>query len=400
MMPAGPSWIARLRLLIVLSALLATSVCAAAPRGTRGKIPRLRGRAVAIDMGSNGVKLIATNKRGKVVYEGRHNTALGAGVGADKLLPVANQKRAKQALGKLMKDIAKLDIPKRNVSMIATAAVRNATGRPALGAKLGQEKLDGPGFLAQLGQRFAIGGDKTVLTGRQEAEHGYRGALLAWSPARLRAELGHDVARLTVIDTGGGSHQVSTGTQAGISAAGSTQIGSQVVRDKVFIDDAGRPLAKLNARQLAAADQRLAKLLTKLPVPTSKLQGSQPLLTGGFSKLLRVYFGRDHVTAGEIRALRSELASRGPKARRDLLWQRVQSVRKDAAHGKTALSPKDIEAQLVALGFVEKKHASKGGTLAAKATLVLRVLELAGFRGDSQIVLLSGTDARHAMLAR
>lgn len=385
-------WVARACLLVGVAAL--ASPVWAKKRTQASPRLRLRHRAAAIDLGSNSVKLVVTNRRGKVVFDRKISSALGQGIGGDKLLPAANQKRVIKAVNRLVKDARRRSVEPGRIKLGATAAVRNATGSDAGNGKLGRDKLSGKSFLKQLAGTFGIG-ETMVLSGRAEAELGFRGAMLAWPSKRLEAVIGGAVKKVAVFDTGGGSHQVTVGTLSGgpvaVTVAGSSQFGSHMVRDAVM---GGKVSA--SSAELALADRKLATVVKKLPIDGAKLRGAQPILTGGFAKFLRVYFGRDKVTVSDIRKLRDELAPLDPERRRRHIKKRLHKNQRDPRpETQLGLSAKEFSRQAAALGF--SGRGKSGKSLPAKATLLLRVFDLAGYKAD-QGLLISGTDVRHALL--
>ena len=214
-----------------------------------------------------------------------------------------------------------------------------------------------------------------MLSDQQEAELGYRGALRGWR--------GKKRARLVMIDTGGGSHQVVVGTGKRIVSAGSTQIGSNFVAENVLVDAQGRPLEVATPADLAAADRRIAGFVTGLPVNPSLTSGATLMTTGGVSKFLYHHFGSHTVTRDQIRALRERVASVAPEERGRIMKRDVNGRR----------LPGRVR-RMLGLHADGAAGGSYGRKLPAKLTLLLHLMKLSG--QDS--IFLSQTDARHVLV--
>jgi hypothetical protein len=362
----------RTRFGVVLVA-LALSLAGAGTEVQAGGDRASRPRA-AIDIGSSGIKLLVVKPSGKIVHDEKVGASLGKGIGPDRLLPKANQERAKAALEHLIRQAKKHDVRAREIRVVATAAVRDANGRADAAAKAAG-KRNGRGFIRDavrspsgLGLRLA-----RVLSGVVEAELGFRGALRGWPGARDQ--------KVVVIDTGGGSHQVTVGSRAGgIEAGGSTPVGSNRVKETVLVDDQGAELDTLTPTQLAAADQRLAALIPRLPIDAGKVTGAPLLLTGGVAKFLFHHFRASTVTRAQLVLLRQQIAGLSPSMRERWLSRDI--------HGDKL--SKD-ERRL--LGFMEVGDLNEdyGGKATAKLSIVLRLMDLAG----GQQIQLTQTDVRH-----
>jgi exopolyphosphatase/pppGpp-phosphohydrolase len=368
-----------------LAWLLLTLLVAPAAARARGE-QRGAGYRAVIDYGSSSAKMIIADPTGRVVLDVKQSTRLGQGVGRDRLLPQANRDRGLAALRSFVGLAQGYGIAPQEIDLFATAAMRNTTGQVTPRARA-EHKQPGAAHLEQeiKGQLGFV--KARILSGEQEAQLGYRGVLSGWPVERLARQLGKPVARVAVFDTGGDSNQCTVGSACGaIGASGSIQIGSHRVR-QVMAEALGKDQETFSASDLQRADRKLARVMTRLPVRHAEVRGAVPLLTGGFGKFLRYHFGRDEVTRGEIEALRLELASMD-------LAQRGRFVRQQP--GTRRLLGKEA---LAALGIQKPAEArSYGEALPAKATLMLRVLYLAGVRQPSDKVLLSDADSRHAVL--
>jgi exopolyphosphatase / guanosine-5'-triphosphate,3'-diphosphate pyrophosphatase len=327
----------------------------------------------AIDMGSSSIKMVVTDSRGRVVRDVKVGASLGRGIGPDRLLPRANQERAVAGLKGFIAAARRYGIEPGEIDVITTAAVRNANGRVTRAAR-DQGKATGRQFIER-----QVRGDlglvrARILTGRQEALLGYKGALAGIDAG--------STARFVVVDTGGGSHQVIAGTRSAILEAGSTQIGSNYVAEKVLVDSRGRRLDVLGPRDLARADRRLARAVPSLPISSESARGGEPVAIGGVSKFLRAYFRKDQVSRQELEALHIEVGAL-PAARRLAL------VSRDAS-GKPFTR---LERSMLGLA-APKGEGDYGDKLPAKLTLLLRLMEIL----DEPTLRLSPTDARHALV--
>jgi exopolyphosphatase/pppGpp-phosphohydrolase len=355
-------------LALLLAALVGLAGDVDAGRG--GRRPR-----AAIDIGSSGIKLLVTDRKGRVVVDEKIGASLGKAIGADRLLPRKNQKRARRALERLVARAEAHGVPREKIEVVATAAVRNADGfRDPTARSAG--KSTGSAFMKRvvrgkqgLGLRRA-----RILTDHEEAILGYQGV--------IRGRPVKNGERLLVIDTGGGSHQVVAGAGKRILAAGSTQIGSNQVSEKVLIDAAGAPLDAASPSDLAAADRRIAKLVTELPIGGGFGQGSTIIVTGGVSKFLYHHFRKSSVTRAELEALRQRVAGVPASKRGRILKRDVTGAR---------LSRREKE--LLGLHKQGSSAGSYGRKLPAKLTLLLRLMTLAG----GATLELSQTDARHLL---
>ena len=373
------------------AALSANTALAKTDRGGRSRA-RVAAYRAAVDFGSSSAKLLVLDRSGRAVVDVKQGTKLGAGVGADRLLPAANQRRGLSALRRFIGVAAGFGIAPADLALGATAATRNTTGIADASAHAEGKKSGAEYLRDDIARGLGIH-QARILSGRQEAELGFRGALADWPQERLQREMARGgrvragAPLVVVIDTGGSSNQTTVGTPSGkIEAAGSIQIGSHRVRQ--LMEDGATSKVTYSASELAQADRRLARVMTRLPVRHALVKDAALVVTGGFGKFLRAHFGRDRVTRGEIEALRVELCAKD-------LPQRGRFVRRH--QGRRNLL---TDQWLRALGIETTAAArSYADGLPAKATLMLRVLQLAGLTAPTDTILLSATDTRHALIA-
>jgi exopolyphosphatase/guanosine-5'-triphosphate,3'-diphosphate pyrophosphatase len=307
----------------------------------------------AIDLGSSSAKMLVLEKTAsgfRMVVDLKIGCALGKGVdnGAD--IPAGNQERAVAALQQLVGVAKEHGVDVGSIPLVTTAVVRNAT--------------NGADFVARVAREVGLAA--RVLSGDEEADLGYRGALgtLLDTPG-LYASL----------DLGGGSFQLAVGTEQGLTGGGSTQVGSNFILDTLInphVDADGR----IPAAVLTSIDLELART-APLPLPAEQLAGRTLLATGGVSKFLRVQVGSDVVTRDEIVALRSQLAALS-------IPERSAFVQ----HGKS-----DAEKEALGIG-TRDGAADYGKKLPASMSLLLRILD--GLSVTE--VRVSSTDARHALV--
>jgi exopolyphosphatase/pppGpp-phosphohydrolase len=202
---------------------------------------------------------------------------------------------------------------------------------------------------------------------------GYAGAV-----AMMKGEPG----KYATLDLGGGSFQLAVGTEKGIEAGGSTQIGSNLIVD-TMLAPAARADGVGDPAIFDVVDARLLKEAA-LPLDAGLLRGRTLVATGGVSKFLRAHFGRDTISRAEIDALRRQVLVM-PYAERAALVQTTAAGAPKDDDTKRALGVDTVEG---AIDFGKK--------LPASASLMLRILD--GLGVDS--IRVSETDARHALIAR
>jgi exopolyphosphatase/pppGpp-phosphohydrolase len=312
------------------------------------------GTWAAIDLGSSSAKMLVmrVNADGssKVLVDAKIGAALGKDVVPGEDIPAENQKRALDALTEFLKEAAQHGVQAEDIPMITTAVVRNAP--------------HGADFVAKI---HALGLERArVLSGDEEANMGFTGAL-----TMMNGKPG----RYATLDLGGGSFQLAMGSEKGMEAGGSTQLGSNIILDELLAPVAA-PDGRGTRAHLDAVD---AALETKAPMPldVAALQGRTLVATGGVSKFLRAHFGKDVISRDDVDKLRLDVISL-PYA------DRVAFVQA----GKDELTKK-------ALGVETEKGAlDYGKKLPASASLLLHILEKLGVNE----VRVSETDSRHALI--
>jgi exopolyphosphatase/guanosine-5'-triphosphate,3'-diphosphate pyrophosphatase len=352
---------ARFRLWLAQGIVLALAGGAAARRAA------YRG---AIDIGSGSSELLIVDRKGRPRVDEKLETGLGRGLGVDRLLPKANRKRQMRVLRHFIRRAARFGLRAEDLQAMATAALRNANSRVDKAARKGK-RITGAHFLGgHLQGKLGLARAR-IVTGNEEAILSWRGALIGWR--------GPLPARVVVVDAGAGSHQVVAGTPTMVTAAGSTQVGSDFVATRALVDRSGAELDVITEKDFAAADRQLRAQVPRLPIDRAQVRGATPILVGAVAKLLRRHLGRDQVTAAELDGLRRALGAVPATARPAIL-------RRDVAGRK--LSRQDLEL----LGF---HKGSQGSKVPAKLTLVRHVMRLLGARA----FYLVDTDARHALVA-
>lgn len=308
----------------------------------------------SIDLGSSSVKMLVLEKTAngfRTVVDLKVGCALGKGVVNGTAIPDDNQQRAVQALQQCVAVAKEHGVDINSIPLITTAVVRNAT--------------NGAEFVARV--QHDVGLHARVLSGDEEADIGYRGAL---------GPLLNTPGRYASLDLGGGSFQLAVGTEQGLTGGGSTQVGSNVILDTMInphVDVDGRIPPAL----LASIDAQLQQL-APMPLPSAEIAGRTLLATGGVSKFLRVQLGKDVVTRDEIVALRAQLSALSIPERSAFVQQNKTDAQKEA------------------LGIGMRDGAADyGKKLPASMSLLLRILDGIGVTE----VRVSSTDARHALIA-
>lgn len=143
---------------------------------------------------------------------------------------------------------------------VATSAARDAANRDE--------------FFA--GVRLRLGIDPELISGAQEAQLSFRGAL---SGARV------DDEPVLVMDSGGGSTELVLGNaQAQISTAISLDVGSRRIRERYLSDDPP------TGAQLAAATDEINRLLDGAAIPLDQV-GTFIGVAGGVTSMAAVHLG-------------------------------------------------------------------------------------------------------------
>lgn len=358
---------------MALSAAMTMSLAMPAEAGRKatGKQPH----RAAIDMGSSSFKMLVTDRRGLVVHDEKLSVGIGAGAAQHGLLLAPRTQLAQKTLAHFVSVAKTFGIAPRHIAVIATAAIRNAKG-PETAFTRKQRMMTGRTFMKQH-VRGDLGLTRAkILDGAQEALLGFQGALIG---------LGMDAnTRVAILDTGGGSHQLTIGTLGKIEAEGSTQVGSNTVLEKIFTRADGVAMETIAAEEFDAADAKIAKLVPALPVAKSHLANTQLAAIGGTAKYLSFYFRTNRVTKSQLDDFRRTMGS-------------LTYAERTKAAVKDVFGKRFTKDELRLLGL--HKGGDEDGTgskLPAKLTLLLRLVDLAGADG----IALSPTDARHALVQR
>jgi len=307
----------------------------------------------AIDLGSSSGKMLVgkvTATGVQIVVDHKIGCALGRDVDAGQAIPGANMDRAVDALKAFVALAGQHGVDVTGIPLITTAVVRNAP--------------NGADFVARVQRE--VGLSPRVLSGVEEADVGFRGALgtLLQTPGRY-----------ATIDLGGGSFQLAVGTEQGLEQGGSTQVGSNTILDDLINPRADAD-GRVGADVFAHVDDTLKKT-APLPLPKDAIVGRTLVATGGVSKFLRVHLGKDVVGRDEIDALRRQLG--------------YLSIPDRAAFVSTGRS----DDEKAALGIGTSPGAQDyGKKLPASLSLLLHIVDGLGL----DEVRISSTDARHALL--
>ena len=238
-------------------------------------------RLCAIDVGTNTVMSVVADVadgRLDVVADEERFARLGQGVDASGRLAEAAMERVLARLGEALATAERLGAER--VVIGATSASRDAANVGDLQARV----------------RRAYGVEYGVLTGEQEAEATFRGAL-ALLPGLDRA---------LVVDIGGGSTEVALGTRSGgVSARQSVDVGSVRLTERHFaVRPPGGP-----AVAAAREDAETAYSTVRFE------RGALPLVaTGSVGRLMARLAGADPVPAAAVRDWRDRLLALTPDA--------------------------------------------------------------------------------------
>ncbi len=156
-------------------------------------------RRAAIDLGSNSVLLLVQEADGTVVHDEARVIGFGRGLGDGGTLDPGRVVVALEALGEYAATAEALGVPPEAVRLGATSAARRAQDIDVFSRALSD----------QCGLRLV------VISGAQEAQ-------LSW----LGATQGEPADSLGLIDLGGGSTEVITGTANGMEKRVSLEVGS------------------------------------------------------------------------------------------------------------------------------------------------------------------------------
>lgn len=333
---------------------------------SKGLAERERRGFAVIDLGSSSAKMLVLRRTAGGAWETaldvKIQTELGLGTSPGQPLPVAGKTKALEAVGAFLEKAKQLGIPAGEVHLMATAAVRNSS--------------DGPAFADQLQKDFELGSVR-VLSGEQEAEMGYLGAIAAFTADASSASSTSSPPRFATLDLGGSSFQLAVGSDTAMERGASTQVGSNLIQSELL------PAGIIADADFAKADAALreagGKHEAKLPLEPALLSGRQVVATGGVSKFLRRHFGKDVIARADIDALRKQLGAMDVAARGPFLQQ-----------GKD-------DATRAALGIDTDKGAEGyGKKLPASITLLLRIMDGIGI----DELRVSETDNRHALISK
>lgn len=276
--------------------------------------------------------------------------ALGKDVAVGQPIPAANMDRAIEALRAFVGLAQEHGVDVDSIPLITTAVVRNAE--------------NGADFVARV--RREVGIDVRVLSGLEEADVGFRGAL---------GPLLRTPGCYATIDLGGGSFQLAIGTERGLEDGGSTQIGSNTILD-TMITPRTTGDGIVGDDVFAFVDATL-KQTAPLPLSPDLVRGRTLVATGGVSKFLRVHLGVDVVTRDDIDTLRRKLGALSVSERASFI----------------AVGRSDDEKAALGIGTTPGAG-DYGKKLPASLSLLLHIvdgLNLSELR-------ISSTDARHALL--
>ncbi len=307
----------------------------------------------AIDLGSSSGKMLVlqrTSAGWKTLVDQKIGCALGKDVENGQPIPQANMDRAVDAMKQFVAIAKEQGVDVKDIPMITTAVVRNAN--------------NGADFVKRVNAE--VGLSPKVLSGDDEADIGYRGALgaLLQTPGRYAS-----------LDLGGGSFQLAVGTDKGLEEGASTQIGSNHILDTVINKLAGAD-GKVDAAIFAAVDADLQKN-APMPLSTSMLSGRQLVATGGVSKFLKIQLGSDTLSRSAIDDFRRQMGALSVDDRAKFIQQGKTDKQKDA------------------LGIADDKGAADyAKKLPASMSLLLHILDGIGVSE----VKASSTDARHALI--
>jgi exopolyphosphatase/pppGpp-phosphohydrolase len=307
----------------------------------------------AIDLGSSSGKMLVgkvTATGVQIVVDHKIGCALGRDVDAGQAIPTANMDRAVDALKAFVALAGQHGVDLTGIPLITTAVVRNAP--------------NGSEFVTRVQRE--VGLSPRVLSGVEEADVGFRGALGA---------LLQTPGRYATIDLGGGSFQLAVGTEQGLEQGGSTQVGSNTILDDL-INPRANAEGQVGADVFAFVDETLRQT-APLPLPAEMIAGRTLVATGGVSKFLRLHLGKDVVGRDEIDALRRQLGALS-------LPERAAFV---------SMGRNDDEKAALGIGTSPGAQ-DYGKKLPASLSLLLHIVDGLGL----DEVRISSTDARHALL--
>jgi exopolyphosphatase/pppGpp-phosphohydrolase len=326
--------------------------------GKTAGLPGLREAArrdvfAAIDLGSSSGKLLVLARTAggwQTLVDRKIGCALGKDVENGQPIPPANQDRAIAALREFVAIAKDHGVVVDDIPMITTAVVRNADNGAAFVQRVAAE----------------VGLHPRILSGDEEADVGYRGAVGA---------LLQQPGRYASLDLGGGSFQLAVGTEQGLEQGASTQVGSNHIVDTV-IDPRADAAGHVDAALFAAIDADLQQH-APMPMATAVLAGRTLVATGGVSKFLKIQLGSEAVSRQGLDDFRRQMGA--------------LSVDDRAAFIQQHKTPQQLEALGIGTPQGALDYAKK---LPASLSLLLHILDGIGVDG----VAVSSSDARHALI--
>lgn len=200
----------------------------------------------AIDCGTNSIRLLIadTGEDGRLrdVHREMRIVRLGQGVDATGEFAPEALARTESALADYVELMGEHGVT--DVRMVATSAARDAGNRDEFFA-----------MTARLLGAVAPGAVAEVITGTEEAELTFRGAI---------GELDSTAGPFVVVDLGGGSTELVLGTDSGVTAAFSADIGCVRIKERCLHSDP--PAAAEIEAARAVVRERLAEALRAVPV--------------------------------------------------------------------------------------------------------------------------------------
>lgn len=203
-------------------------------------------RVGAVDCGTNSIRLLiaepSADGRLRDVHREMRIVRLGQGVDATGEFAPEALARTESALSDYVDLMREHGVG--GVRMVATSAARDAGNRDEFFA-----------MTARLLGSVAPGAVAEVITGTEEAQLSFRGAV---------GELDAGAAPFVVVDLGGGSTELVLGTDAGVTAAFSADIGCVRIKERCLHSDPPTA-AEIDAAR-AVVRERLAEALSVVEV--------------------------------------------------------------------------------------------------------------------------------------
>ncbi len=213
-------------------------------------------RLAVIDIGTNSVEMLAAAVRNgrleQVLRDEERITLLGEGFEQTGMLAPAAMERTLAAISEFALESARIGVER--LMALATSAVRSAENGPAYVERIRQE----------------AGVEVRTLSGEQEAEMTFRGIVADEMLA------GH---KLLAVDVGGGAMELVLGSQEGIEARLSLDLGGARLAQRFLTSD---PVAEAELAQLRSF---VREVLSAVISPSSA-QGRLVVATGGTARAL------------------------------------------------------------------------------------------------------------------